>query len=144
MQFVLGILLIAQLSLPPRAPIEQVLTANFKPVALVKAGQKADIVVTFTAHKGFVIDRQPQTRLTLKLIEVPGVKLAKTEIVAPTDDPKSKDGYYVDLPSVHVTATAAKAGSYEVPGKLTYFFCNKTDGYCSRQSVDVKIPLHVQ
>jgi hypothetical protein len=145
MQLVLGILLIAQLSSPPGAPLPQVLTANFKPAAQVKAGQKADIVVTFTAIKGYVIDRQPQTPITLKLAEVPGVKLAKTEIVAPTADPKSKDEYYVDLPTVHVTATAAKAGKYEVPGKLTYFFCSKSDNsFCSKQSVDVKIPLQVQ
>src|SRR5690349_5210505 len=113
MQFALGILLIVQLSLPPGAPLPQVLTANFKPAAVVKAGQKTDIVVTFTALKGYVIDRQPQTPITLKLTEVTGVKLAKTEIVAPTEDPKSKDEYYVDLPTIHVSATAAKAGKYE-------------------------------
>jgi hypothetical protein len=144
MQFILGILLIAQLTLPPGAALPQVLTASFKPVAPIKAVQKSDIVVTFTALKGYVIDRQPQTPLTLKLTEVPGVKLAKTEIVAPKDDPKSKDEYYVDLPTVRVTATAAKAGKYEVPGKLTYFFCNKSDGFCAKQTVDVKIPLQVQ
>jgi hypothetical protein len=144
MHFVLGILMIAQLSLPPGAQLPQILTANFRSTTPVKAGQQTDIVVTFTAVKGFVIDRQPQTPLTLKLTEVPGVKLTKSEIVAPTEDPKSKDEYYVDLPIVHVTATAAKAGKYEVPGKMTYFFCSKSDGFCSRQTVDVKIPLQVQ
>src|SRR6185295_9083115 len=144
MQFVLGILPIAQLSLPPGAPLPQVLTASFKPAAIVKAGQKTDIVVTYTALKGYVIDRQPQTPLTLKLTEVPGLKLDKTEIVAPKDDPKSKDEYYVDLPKVRVTVTAAKAGKYEIPGKLIYFFCNKSDGFCAKQTTDVKIPLQVQ
>jgi len=145
MQFALGILLIVQLSLPPGAPLPQVLTANFKSSAVVKAGQKTDIVVTFTALKGYVIDRQPQTPITLKLTEVTGVKLAKSEIVASTEDPKSKDEYYVDLPTIHVSATFAKAGKYEVPGKLTYFFCSKADtSFCSRQQVDVKIPLQVQ
>jgi hypothetical protein len=134
----------AQLSLPPGASLPQVLTASFKPAAPVKAGQKADIVVSFTAIKGFVIDRQPQTPLTLKLTEVSGVKIAKAEIVASSTDPKSKDEYYVDLPVVHVTATAAKAGKYEIPGKLTYFFCNRSDGFCSKQTVDVRIPLQVQ
>jgi hypothetical protein len=54
MQFILGILLIAQLSSPPGAPLPQVLTASFKPAAIVKAGQKTDIVVTYTALKGYV------------------------------------------------------------------------------------------
>ena len=144
MQFFFGILLMAQLSLPPGAQLPQILIPSFKPAASVKAGQKADIVVSFTAAKGFVIDRQPQTPITLKLTQVPGLKLSKTEIVASTSDPKSKDEYYVDLPTIHVMATAAKAGKYELPGKLTYFFCNKSDGFCSRQTVDVKIPLQVQ
>ena len=118
------------------------MSASFKPAAIVKAGQKADIVVSFNVIKGFVIDRDPQ--ITLKLTAVPGVKLAKAELAASPVDPKSKDEYFVDLPTLHVTATAAKAGKYEVPGKLTYFFCNKSDGFCSKQTVDVKIPLTVQ
>ena len=142
MQFVFGLLLMAQLSLPPGASLPQVMSASFKPAALVKAGQKADIVVSFNVIKGFVIDREPQ--ITLKLTEVSGVKLAKTEIAASPTDPKSKDEYFVDLPTIHVLATVAKAGKYEVPGKLTYFFCNKSDGFCAKQTVDVKIPLQVQ
>jgi hypothetical protein len=39
--------------------------------------------------------------------------------------------------------TAAKAGKYELPGKLTYFFCSKADGFCAKQVLDVKIPLQV-
>ena len=142
MQFVFAVLLMAQLALPPGASLPQVMSASFKPAALVKAGQKADIVVSFNVIKGFVIDREPQ--ITLKLTEVPGVKLANAEIAASPKDPKSKDEYFVDLPTIHVLATAAKAGKYEVPGKLTYFFCNKSDGFCAKQTVDVKIPLQVQ
>ena len=40
--------------------------------------------------------------------------------------------------------TAAKAGDYEVPGKLVYFFCSKNDGFCSRQVLDIKIPIKVE
>jgi hypothetical protein len=142
MQFVFGILLMAQLSLPPGASLPQVMSASFKPPAMAKVGQKADIAVSFVAIKGFVIDRTPQ--ITLKLTEVPGLKLAKAEIAASPIDPKSKDEYFVDLPTIHVVATAAKPGKFEVPGKLTYFFCNKSDGFCSKQTVDVKVPLQVQ
>jgi hypothetical protein len=27
---------------------------------------------------------------------------------------------------------------------LVYFFCNKADGYCSRQSVEVNIPVRAE
>jgi hypothetical protein len=142
MQFVFGILLMAQLTLPPGVALPQVMSASFTPVSVVKAGQKADIAVSFSVNKPYVINRTPQ--ITLKLIETPGVKLAKMDLVASPDDPKSKDEYYVDLPKLHVVATAAKPGKYEIPGKLTYFFCNKSDGFCSKQTVDVKVPLQVQ
>jgi hypothetical protein len=142
MKFVFGILLMAQLSLPPGATPPQVMTASFKPVAVAKAGQKADIAVSFNVIKPYAINRTPQ--ITLKLAEVPGVKLAKAEITASSADPKSKDEYFVELPTIHVVATAEKPGKYEVPGKLTYYFCNKSDGYCSKQIIDVKVPLQVQ
>ena len=142
MHFVLGILLMAQLSLPAGKALPQVMTPSFKPVALAKAGQMADIAVSFKVNKPYAINRTPQ--ITLKLTEVPGIILAKAEIAASSDDPKSKDEYFVDLPTIHVVATAAKPGKYEVPGKLTYFFCNKSDGYCAKQTMDVKVPLQVQ
>jgi len=142
MQFVFGILLMAQLTLPPGAALPQVVTANFKPPAIAKTGQKADIAVTFKVNKPFVINRTPQ--MTLKLTEVPGVKLWSADITASPNDPKSKDEYYVDLPTMSVVAIASKPGKYEIPGKLTYFFCNKSDGFCSRQTIDVKVPLQVQ
>src|SRR5438046_2555943 len=127
MQWVLGILMLTQLSLPPGASLPQVMSATFKPPVLVKAGQIADIVVSFNVVKGFVIDRSPQ--ITLKLSEIPGVELASKEIAAFSVDPKSKDEYFVDLPTMRVQAVAEKAGQYVVPGKLTYFFCNKADGF---------------
>jgi hypothetical protein len=142
MQFVLGILLMVQLSLPTGAPPPQVMTASFKPVAVVKAGQKADIAVSFTVIKPYAINREPQ--ITLKLTEVPEVKLVTVDISASPIDPKSKDEYYVDLPTMHVVAIATKPGKYNIPGKLTYFFCNKSDGYCAKQTMDVKVPLQVQ
>ena len=142
MQFVFGVLLMAQLSLPPGVGLPQVMSASYKPSSVVKAGQKADIAVSFNVIKPYAINRTPQ--ITLKLAEVSGVKLVKSEIAASSTDPKSKDEYFVDLPTLHVMATAAKSGKYELPGKLTYFFCNKSDGYCSKQTVDVKIPLQVQ
>ena len=105
----------------------------------LKAGKKGEVTVSFSALKGYAIDRT--LPLTLKLAAVAGVTLAKADLAAPSADPKSKDQYYVDLPKIKVPVTVAKPGKYEVPGKLTYFFCSKADGFCSRQVLDVKMPV---
>jgi len=97
------------------------------------------VAVSFTALKGYSVDRT--LPLTLKFSPVSGVTLPKTELKASPDDPKAKDQYYVDLPVIKVAVTAAKPGKYEIPGKLTYFFCSKSDGFCSRQILDVKMPV---
>ena len=121
--------------------LPQILHPDFKAATPFKAGKRGDVTVSFTAVNGYGIDRM--LPLTLKLTAVPGVTLAKTEIAASPDDPKAKDQYYVDLPTMKVSATAAKPGKYEVPGKLKYFFCNKADGFCSFQVLDVKVPIDV-
>jgi len=122
--------------------LPQVLIPNFKASAPVVAGKKSEVVVSFNLLKGFAINRTPP--ISLNLTTVPGLKLEKTEFKSPADDPKSKDEYYVDLPALKVPVTAAKAGKYEIPGKLVYFFCSKSDGFCSRQVVDVKVPVTAQ
>jgi len=81
--------------------------------------------------------------LTLKLTPVNGLTLTKTDLTASGDDPKAKDQYYVNLPTLNFPVSAARAGKYEIPGKLKYFFCNKADGFCSFQVLDVKIPIDV-
>jgi len=135
------IVALGQLSGPGGA-LPQILHPSFKPVAPLKAGTRGEINVTFTAIKGYVVDRM--LPFTLKLTPTPGVTLTKTELVASGNDPKAKDQYYVDLPTLKFPVTAAKAGKYEVPGKLKYFFCNKADGFCSFQVLDVKIPINVE
>ena len=122
--------------------LPQVMSLDLKTVAVAKAGKKSDVTVTFSLVKGFVINRTPP--INLKLTETPGVKIDQLSFNTSPDDPKSKDEYYVDLPKIKVPVTAAKAGKYEINGKLTYFFCSKADGFCSRQIYDVKIPLQVE
>src|SRR5437870_10905489 len=141
LKLVLGaMLLLTQLS-GPEGGLPQILQPDFKPTAPIKAGKRGEVTVSFTALKGYAVDRT--LPMTLKLTAVLGVSLDKSELTAPSNDPKSKDQYYVDLPVIKVPVTAAKAGKYEIPGKLKYFFCNKTDGFCSFQVLDVKIPLNV-
>jgi hypothetical protein len=139
---VLGTMLVlAQLSSPGNS-LPQVLTPAYKPTAPVIAGKKGEIAISFSLLKNFAINRTPQ--MSLKLEAVPGLRLEKTVFMASPDDPKSKDEYYVDLPVMKVPVTASRPGKYEIPGKLTYFFCSKTDGFCSRQIIDVKVPVSAQ
>jgi hypothetical protein len=135
------LLLLSQLVAAPGNELPQVMGLDSK-VATLKAGIKADVPVGFSVKNGFVINRTPP--ISLKLTAIPGVTLGATSFTSSPDDPKSKDEYYVDVPTLKVPVTAAKAGKYEIPGKLTYFFCSKADGFCSRQVYDVKIPLTVQ
>jgi|ERR1051326_2596241 hypothetical protein len=119
--------------------LPQVLTPAYKSASPIAAGKKSEVTVSFSLTKGFAINRTPP--ISLKLTAIPGVKLEKTEFSSSPDDPKSKDEYYVDLPSLKVPLTAGKPGKYEIPGKLVYFFCSKSDGFCSRQIIDVKVPV---
>jgi hypothetical protein len=141
----LGLLLfVAQLS-GPGAKLPQVLQPEFKaagPNGPLKAGQSGEVTVSFNLTKGFAINHKPP--ISLKLTKISGMTLAKTDFATPTEDPKSKDEYYVDLPSIKVPVMATKPGKYDIPAKLTYFFCSKSDGFCSRQVLDVKIPVDVQ
>ena len=122
--------------------LPQILTPHFKTASPISAGKKAEVIVSFTALKDYAIDRL--LPITLNLTPTPDVKLLKTEFKASSEDPKSKDGYYVELPTLKIPVTVAKAGKYEIPGKLTFFFCSEKDGFCSRQTLDVKVPVTAQ
>jgi hypothetical protein len=138
MKAALMIVLLAQLT-APKVTLPQIMSAAFKTSAPVKAGNRSEVIVSFNVINGYLINRNPE--ITLSLDSVPGVKLQKTEFKSDPNDPKSRDEYYVNLPTLRVPVTVAKAGKYEIPGKLVYFFCSKADGYCAKQTIDVKVPL---
>ena len=141
MKTALALLLMAQL-VAPNVKIPQVMSAKFSSAAPIKAGRKANLTVSFNLMKGYKINREPT--ISLDITPVTGVTLDAKSIEASSIDKKSTDEYYVDLPTLTVGLTAAKTGKYELPGKLTYFFCSISDGFCSKQTVDVKIPLQVE
>jgi len=142
LKLALGVLLMAAQLSGPASSLPQVLNPNYKPSSPIVAGKKGELTVSFNLLTGYAINRTPP--ISLKLTAIPGVTLEKTEFTSSSTDPKSKDEYYVDLPMLKVPMKVAKAGSYEIPGKLIYFFCSKKDGFCSRQTVDVKVPVTVQ
>jgi hypothetical protein len=135
------LLLLTQL-VAPNAKLPQVMTAKFAPAAPIKAGQKASLTVSFSLLNGYKINRDP--KITLAVRPVTNVKLDSTKVEASPEDKKSTDEYYVDLPTLKLSLIAARAGKYELPGKLTYAFCSKADGFCAKQVVDVKIPLQAE
>ena len=141
MKTALVLFLAAQL-VAPNVTLPQIMSPTFTPAGPIKPGQKANVNVSFSVLKEYKINRDP--KISLALTPVAGVKLASTSIEASPIDKKSTDEYFVDLPILKVGVTVAKAGKYEVPGKLTYFFCHKTDGFCSKQTVDVKISLKAE
>jgi len=142
LKLALGVLFVAAQLSSPGGALPQILQPNFKTPTPLKAGKAAEVTVSFSALKGYAIDRM--LPFTLKLTAVPGVTLPKADLAASSKDPKAKDQYYVDLPTIKVPVTVAKAGKYEVPGKLKYFFCSKADGFCSFQVLDVKIPVNAE
>ena len=142
LKLALGVLFVAAQLSGPGGALPQVLHPDFKAPAPLKAGKMGEVTVSFSAVKGYSIDRT--LPLTLKLTAVPGVTLPKVDLAASGKDPKAKDQYYVDLPTIKVPVTAAKPGKYEVPGKLKYFFCKKADGFCSFQVLGVKIPVNAE
>ena len=142
LNWALILLLAPQVSAPGNG-LPQVLSPEYKtPPTSVKAGQKAEITLRFKLVKGFAITTMPP--MTLKLQPPAGVKLEKSEFTTPDKDPKSKDEYYVDLPEIKIPATASAAGTYTIPGQLTYFFCSKDEGFCSKQTLDVKVPFKAE
>ena len=141
LKLALGVMFVVTQLSGPGGALPQILHPDFKVTAPLQAGKRGELTVSFTAVKGYSIDRT--LPLTLKLTPVTGVAFAKTDLAASGNDPKAKDQYYVDLPTIKVPVTAAKAGAYAVPAKLKYFFCSKADGFCSFQVLDVKIPFNV-
>src|SRR5687767_10407170 len=91
--------IVGQLS-GPGGSLPQILHPNFKPAQPLKAGKRGDVTVSFTVLKGYAIDRT--LPLTLKLTAVPGVTLPKPDLAASGKDPKAKDQYYVDLPTIQM------------------------------------------
>jgi hypothetical protein len=108
----------------------------------VEAGRDGVVTVSFDVIDGYAINRVPAIQLKLEAVD--GIVLAESSMISPEKDPKSDDVYYVDVPEFDVSLKAAKAGKYEIPGTLIYFFCSKADGFCSRQIVDVTVPVTVQ
>ena len=134
-----GIILLAAQLTAIGGQLPDVIDAEYSGEDVV-VGQNGEIVVSLNVMDGYKINHNPP--MQLKLESVSGVTLAETNFVSPpldTDDPL--DVYYDDVPNFNVGVIAARAGTYEVPGELVYFFCSMADGFCARHTLDVKVPI---
>ena len=139
--FSFGIILLLSQLVGLGAGLPQIVEPHYSEEAIV-AGSSGEIVVSLEVLDGYKINRIPQ--MQLKLTEVDGLALSETHMISPSEDPKATSDYYVDVPNFDVEVEAAAAGVYEIPGELVYFFCSLADGFCSRQTVDVKVPVIVE
>ncbi len=103
------------------------------------AGRPGEVVLSLDVREGYLINHTPP--MQLKLDTVAGLTLNQTEFVSDALDPDSTDVYYVNVPDFRIGVTADRAGAYEVPGELVYFFCSIADGFCARQTLDVSLPV---
>lgn len=139
LNFVFAVILLNQLQLNGGAfELPQIIEPVYSNT-VVTAGEPAAVRVNLDVREGFKINRVPQMQLNLEPVQ--GLTLSETRLLSPSEDPRATDSYYVDIPDFAVRVTAGRPGTYQIPGKLVYFFCNTADGYCSRQILDVHIPV---
>jgi hypothetical protein len=121
---------------------------HFDVAAEYQAGAKrqGSVAVTFKAKDpDVVINEIPAPRLALD----PGqtVLVDKQGPPPKVHAPDAGDGKYLDLslPVVFPVALAegASKGLQDVPGKVTYFYCSKREGWCRKGAADVDIAVKV-
>lgn len=113
-------------------------------------GASASIVLTLEPRHGIRINRYPHIRLTVD--DHPGLTAGGRAEIG-TERPPGHDedpdlNYYpgpADPVRLELTlADDAVPGVYEVAGRLRYFYCVKTSGFCAPKEVGVTIPLRVR
>ena len=116
----------------------QVVEADYSSDNVI-SGQAGEVALLLDVRDGYLINHTPPMQLNLE--PVSGLTLSETRLVSPSLDPDSTDVYYVNVPDFTIGVQAARAGAYEIPGELVYFFCSKADGFCARQTLDVSVPV---
>ncbi len=112
------------------------------------AGQNVQVTLHLTPRSGFKINKYP--RISLKVAEIDGLVAASSGSVGSKTPPPPEEmdnNYFKTVDPLVLTLElepGLKAGRYEIPGKLKYFYCVKTSGYCAPMRVEVSIPVIVE
>jgi hypothetical protein len=116
--------------------------------AIVEPGQAAEVRVVLEPAPGIKINKYPRIRLAIPA--APGV-VAEAEGSVGADAPPPPDrletNYFQSIDPLRLTVRVdpgAGAGTHEIPGKLSYFYCVASSGYCAPARVDVKIPITIR
>ena len=136
-----AILVAAQLVSLGGGGLPQIIEPDYSNVP-VGIGRSGEVKLGVKVRDGYLINRRPAMQLELQTIA--GIELADSTLESSPEDPKSTNEYYVDVPAFTLRVIPGRAGSFEIPGKLTYFFCSTADGFCSRQVIDVAIPIRAE
>ncbi len=112
------------------------------------AGQDVQVTLRLTPRSGFKINKYPQ--ISMKVAEIDGVVLASSGSVGSKTPPEPEalsNNYFKTVDPLVLTLKlepGVKAGRYEIPGKLKYFYCVKASGYCAPMQEDISIPVTVK
>ena len=133
---------------PAKGPKEPVILEITVSPSSIAPGDEATVTVQITPKEGVKINRYPKIKL-----QIPGaeglVAEAKAEIGSakpPPPDQMDKN-YYKVVDPIEVTISldqAATAGSHNLEGKLTYFYCVTASGFCAPARVPIQIPIAVR
>jgi hypothetical protein len=113
-------------------------TVSLKPLE-IKPGRTAQLIINFKPKKGIHINLDPPIEIELEKsfaskgkIEIPKLK---------------KEGYLNPEKPLKQTITLKKnisPGTHTLKGKLNYFYCSDSEGWCSRFTQDFKLNIIVK
>lgn len=116
--------------------------------ASVAPGETVEVRLLLEPAAGIKINKYPKIRL--KIPAAPGVVgeaegSVGSDAAPPPDQLESN--YFKSLDPVRATVRVvdtAHAGTHEVEGKLSYYYCVASSGYCAPAKVPVKFPIRVR
>ena len=105
--FGFGIILLLSQLLTLGGGLPQVMEANYSDDA-IEAGAGGEVIVSFGVLDGYVINRVPAIQLKLQPVE--GLTHDAAKLESPSEDPKSTDEYYVDVPAFSCRSGSGRGG----------------------------------
>lgn len=114
----------------------------------LKAGDQGKLLFTIKPRAGFHVNVEPA--ISLELSEPQSFTLLNKKFV-PDSTVKAittKDGYKVFNPEAPVifafkVAKSLKSGKYALQAKLTYYYCNDAEGWCSFTTENFPVSIRV-
>lgn len=130
---------------PPEVPAEIVISVSPETVA---PGEKVRVSLRLEPIKGVKINRYPMIKLQVParegLVDEAEVTLGNS---TPPPPEKMNTNYFEKVDPLELTlpvAAAAARGTFELEGKLTYYYCMPASGFCAPKRAAVKIPVVVR